>query len=110
MRLVDSKKQAGDRLHKFALDHQRRHPRTPYAEALAVARRLNPEWARHYDGAEKVPQNQEVGAVVDRAVKAYQQKHPGVNYGEALRIYLDENPRMKAAYSGIPVPIDDGKE
>ena len=42
------KKQAGDRLHKFALAHMQRHPGVGYPEAFEVAKRLNPELVRQY--------------------------------------------------------------
>ncbi len=41
-------KGAGDALHRFAKDHQRRHPGVSYREALEVAKGLNPELVRQY--------------------------------------------------------------
>lgn len=46
------KKSAGDALHQFAIDHQRRRGGS-YAAALAIAWRLNPEWTRQYLGLEE---------------------------------------------------------
>jgi hypothetical protein len=43
-------KAAGDALHRFALEHQERHPSATYEEALAIVRRINPELVRAYAG------------------------------------------------------------